>query len=130
MSVTEEQLEYDLPPYEKFDVDFIVSIDFGSYGFASSYCLSGIPSHQRIIKDWSSDSCAATELNKNLAALLLDKETKRTVAIGYEAEKMYANSIRKGTDDKFMYFEHFKPYLYSKDHINKNIEILSADGKS
>ena len=99
-------------PWAGLDVDQIVSIDFGSFGFAAAFCQLGIPSHQRIVQNWS-DSRASAELNKNLAALLIDKETKETVAMGYEAEEMYTKAQEKKEDDKYMYFEHFKPYLYS-----------------
>eukprot|EP01083_Nonionella_stella_P172601 592889_1 len=116
-------------PWDGLDVEQIVSIDFGSFGFAASFCPLGAPSHQRIVQDWS-DTRAAAELNKNLAALLIDKETKQTVAMGYEAEELYTKAQEKKEDDKYMYFEHFKPYLYSKDYLEKNIPIPSADGTS
>eukprot|EP01083_Nonionella_stella_P274821 933091_1 len=105
-------------PWDELDVDFIVSVDFGSSGFAAAFCPLGVPSHQRMISDWS-DSRAAAELNKNLAALLIDKETKETVAMGFEAEELYTKAQEKKEDDKYMYFEHFKPYLYSRDHLEK-----------
>eukprot|EP01083_Nonionella_stella_P311725 1112457_1 len=116
-------------PWDGLDVEQIVSIDFGSFGFAASFCPLGAPSHQRIVQDWS-DTRAAAELNKNLAALLIDKETKQTVAMGYEAEELYTKAQEKKEDDKYMYFEHFKPYLYSKDYLEKNIPVPSADGQS
>eukprot|EP01084_Bolivina_argentea_P255730 430259_1 len=116
-------------PWDELDVDFIVSVDFGSSGFAAAFCPLGVPSHQRMISDWS-DSRAAAELNKNLAALLIDRETKKTISVGYEAEELYSKSKENKEDDKYMYFEHFKPYLYSRDHLEKNIPIPSAGGKS
>eukprot|EP01084_Bolivina_argentea_P003828 7226_1 len=81
-------------PCDYLDVEQIVSIDFGSYGFAAAFCPLDGPSHQRIVQDWS-DTHAAAELNKNLAALLIDKKTKETVAIGFEAEELYAKAQEK-----------------------------------
>eukprot|EP01083_Nonionella_stella_P274820 933090_1 len=124
----ENQPEFE-QPWQNLDVEQIVSIDFGSFGFAAAFCPLGGPSHQRIVQDWS-DTRAAAELSKNLAALLIDKETKETVAMGFEAEELYTKAQEKKEDDKYMYFEHFKPYLYSTDHLKKNIPIPSADGKS
>eukprot|EP01083_Nonionella_stella_P274819 933089_1 len=124
----ENQPEFE-QPWQNLDVEQIVSIDFGSFGFAAAFCPLGGPSHQRIVQDWS-DTRAAAELSKNLAALLIDKETKETVAMGFEAEELYTKAQEKKEDDKYMYFEHFKPYLYSRDHLEKNVPIPSADGKS
>eukprot|EP01083_Nonionella_stella_P083296 230271_1 len=110
-------------------VDTIVSIDFGSFGFAACFCPIDAPSHQHIVQDFD-DNRACVELNKNLAALLIDKETKETVEMGYAAEAMYLKAQEKKQDDKYMYFEHFKPYLYSRDYLEKNIPVPSADGQS
>eukprot|EP01083_Nonionella_stella_P083297 230272_1 len=116
-------------PWDGTTVDTIVSIDFGSFGFAACFCPADAPTHQRIVPDWA-DNRACTELNKNLAALLIDKETKETVAMGYTAEEMYHKAQEKKEDQKYMYFEHFKPYLYSRDYLEKNIPVPSADGQS
>eukprot|EP01084_Bolivina_argentea_P281514 481664_1 len=94
--------EYKHPQYarpcENLDVKQIVSIDFGSYGFAAAFCAldgdSSGPSHQRIVGDWS-DTRASAELNKNLAALLVDKKTEKTVAMGFEAEELYTKAQQK-----------------------------------
>eukprot|EP01084_Bolivina_argentea_P065879 120087_1 len=89
----EKEIDYDRP-WEDLDLDQIVSIDFGSFGFAAAFCQVGIPSHQRLVQDWS-NARAAAELNKNLAALLIDKSSHKTVAIGYEAEELYAKAQEK-----------------------------------
>ena len=99
-------------PWEGLDVQYLVSVDFGSFGFAASFCPLNAPSHQRIVQDWS-DNRASADLNKNLAALLIDKKTQETVAMGYEAEEKYTKAQERKEDDQYMYFEHFKPYLYS-----------------
>ncbi len=36
-------------PWDALDVDFIVSVDFGSSGFAAAFCHVDIPDDQRII---------------------------------------------------------------------------------
>eukprot|EP00484_Ammonia_sp_Unknown_P025435 CAMPEP_0197023852 /NCGR_PEP_ID=MMETSP1384-20130603/4488_1 /TAXON_ID=29189 /ORGANISM="Ammonia sp." /LENGTH=655 /DNA_ID=CAMNT_0042452133 /DNA_START=127 /DNA_END=2097 /DNA_ORIENTATION=- len=120
--------DYD-QPWKGLDIDKIVSIDFGSFGFAAAFCPVGVPSHLRPVQDWS-DHRASAELNKNLAALLIDKETKETVAMGFEAEELYTKAQEKKEDDKYMYFAHFKPFLYSKDHLEKNVPVPAADGVS
>ena len=101
-----------LEPWRDQGVDQLVSIDFGSFGFAAAFCPVGAPSQQRVVQDWA-DARAFAELNKNLAALLIDKQTKQTVAIGYEAEELYTKAHQKCEDHKYMYFEHFNTYLYS-----------------
>merc|ERR1712115_131392 len=46
-------------------------------------------------------------------------------------QRNYTQKLKKKKeDDKYMYFQHFKPYLYSKDHLEKNIEVKAADGSS
>ena len=102
---------YDEPWADK-NVAQLIAIDFGSSGFAASFCPPGYPSYQKIV-NWCDDIRAASESNKNLAALLIDKATKETIAIGYEAEELYTTAQEKKEDDKYMYFHHFKPYLYS-----------------
>ena len=85
----------------------------GSYGFASCYCLPACPDYPRMV-EYCSDSKAAAQLNKNLTAILIEKaQNNRTVAIGYEAEEQYAKVMERGEGENYMYFEHFKPLLYS-----------------
>eukprot|EP01084_Bolivina_argentea_P003827 7225_1 len=115
----EEMLAEYAQPWDYLDAEQIVSIDFGSYGFAAAFCPLDGPSYQRIVEDWSDTLYAAAELNKNLAALLIDKKTKETVAIGFEAEELYTKAQQKKEDDKYMYFEHFKPYLYNTENVDK-----------
>eukprot|EP01084_Bolivina_argentea_P003826 7222_1 len=105
-------------PWKDLKVEHIVSIHFRSLVFEAAFCPVGCPSHQRIVEDWS-DTREASELNKNLAALLIDKKTKETVAIGFEAEELYTKAQQKKEDDKYMYFEHFKPYLYNTENVDK-----------
>jgi len=109
------------------ECEFLVSVDFGSFGFASSYCRPGVPSHLRMITNWA-DNRSATELNKNLAALLIDAKTKKTICTGFEAEETYNKLQEKKEDDGYLYFQHFKPYLYSKDHLKKNVPIEAEGG--
>ena len=99
----------------KPEAEYIVSVDFGSFGFAASWCQPNAPSHQRIIENWANNR-SAMDLNKNLAALLIDKNTRKTVAMGFEAEEKYNKSQEKEEDDQYLYFQHFKPYLYSSVH--------------
>lgn len=94
------------------EAEYIISIDFGSSGFAASWCLPGAPSHQRMIENWE-DNRSAMNLNKILAALLIDKKTKQTVAMGFEAQRKYLESQEKKEDNQYLYFQNFKPYLYS-----------------
>ena len=108
----ESKTQKESKPWDDLDVDQLVSIDFGSFGFSAAYCPLDAPSHQRMVQDWS-DSKAATELNKNLAAILIDKQSQETIAMGFDAEEKYHKAQEKKEDDKYMYFEHFKPYLYS-----------------
>eukprot|EP01084_Bolivina_argentea_P057305 104706_1 len=117
-------------PYEDLEhIEKVVAIDFGSFGFAPCYCPPHDPKDQRMVNTVSM-ARTSTDINKNLAALLIEKATNKTIAIGYDAEEQYAKAIEKNTADEYMYFEHFKPYLYSKDHLKKNIEVVSADNKS
>ena len=94
------------------EAEYIISIDFGSSGFAASWCQPNAPSHQRLIENWE-ENRSAIDLNKNLAALLIDKKTRQTVSIGYEAQTKYLESQEKKEDDQYLYFQNFKPYLYS-----------------
>ena len=76
---------------------------------------SVLSTHRRTnasFQDWS-DNRASVDLRKNLAALLIDKKTQKTVAMGYEAEEKYTKAQERQEDDQYMYFQHFKPYLYS-----------------
>ena len=114
-------------PYSDLDIEQVIAVDFGSYGFAASYGLPGKPETVRIVENWS-EAQAASELNKNLTALLIDRKTKETVAIGYEAEEKYAKAVERKEDDQFLYFQHFKPFLYSTDHLKKNKEVEAAGG--
>ena len=99
-------------PWSGLDIEYIVSVDFGSFGFAACYCQPGRPETMRLIQNWS-DNRAATDLRKNLAALLIDAKTKETVSMGFEAEERYNKSQDKNEADGYLYFQHFKPYLYS-----------------
>ena len=96
----------------KPDPQYIVAVDFGSFGFAASYCQPNAPSHQRLIENWS-DNRSATDLNKNLATLMINAKTKETVSMGFEAEEQYNKAQEKNEDGAYLYFQHFKPYLYS-----------------
>ena len=102
----------DYKPWDGLDVEQLVSIGFGFNHFSAAFCPLGIPSHQRIVQNWS-DSRESIELNANLAALLISKETKDTIAIGYEAEELYTIAETKEESDKYMYFQHFLPFLQS-----------------
>ena len=99
-------------PWQGLDVQYIVSVDFGSFGFAASFCPPNEPSYDHIVQNYSYNRASA-DLNKNLAALLIDKKTQETVAMGYEAEEKYKKAQERKEDDQYMYFQHFKPYLYS-----------------
>ena len=68
-SKRKESIEHERP-WDGLDISQIVSIDFGCFGFAASFCPVGDCGHQRIIENWS-DTRVSTELNKNLAALLV-----------------------------------------------------------
>ena len=92
--------------------EYIVSVDFGSFGFAAAWCPTNAPRYERMIQDWS-DTKSALELYKNLTALLIDKKTKKIVTMGFEAEMKYNESQEKKEEDQYLYFQHFKPYLYS-----------------
>eukprot|EP01084_Bolivina_argentea_P251527 421873_1 len=115
--------------YGDVDIRQWVAVDFGSFGFSASFCPPHSPSKQRIVQNWC-DNRAASELNKDLAALLIDKKTKETIASGYEAKELYAKSQEKKEADQYMYFEHFKPKLYNKDKLQKNALVTASDGKS
>ena len=107
------------------DTVSVCAIDFGSYGFASCFCLPGAPDHPNMVKGWSAHEEVA-DSNKDLAALLIGKaQDNKTIAIGYEAQKKYAQAVEDGVDDKYMYFEHFKPLLYSQLIHHPHIPCLN-----
>eukprot|EP01084_Bolivina_argentea_P068512 124718_1 len=113
-------------PWDGLNIEYFVSIDYGSCGYKAAFSPTNAPSYQRLIQDWS-ESRLSSALTQNLASLLIDKVTKETVAIGYEAETLYAKQKQQ---DKYMYFEQFKHYLYSNDKAKNNIVVSDADGKS
>lgn len=102
-----------LKPYQKKHITNICAIDFGSFGFAAAWCPKDIPDHEHVVRNSHAD------ISKNLAALLIDKETEEVVDFGYEAEKKYAKSQENKDKNpnektKYMYYQHFKPHLYKK----------------
>eukprot|EP01083_Nonionella_stella_P067552 178741_1 len=109
-------------------IEQVISIDFGSFGYAVAFCPLGAHKSCRMVQNWC-DMRAATELKKNLSAILINKETKETVAFGYEAEEQYAKAREKQEQCEYMYFEHFKSFLYSNDS-QKDVLITAVDGTS
>ena len=92
-------------------IKYLISIDIGAYGFATYYCPPGAPSLQRMVHDWNDGR--SNEINKNLTAILIRKETMETVAIGFKAEELYTKAHEKKEDQDFLYFHNFLSHLYS-----------------
>eukprot|EP01083_Nonionella_stella_P057347 150590_1 len=117
------------PPIEH---DTIVSIDIGSYGFAASYlqkCTNGnlVP---RMIGESSS---IPLELGKNLCAILIERETHQTMAIGYNAWELYRKlCIKLKGNHKYMYFQHPHKSIYNVVDVANpyNIRIHAVDNIS
>eukprot|EP01084_Bolivina_argentea_P088736 160213_1 len=82
-------------PWDIEDVEQIVSIHFGVYSSEAAFCPPGAPSYQRIVDINYFSTRSSTKLEENLTALLIDKETKETVAMGYEAEELYTKAQEK-----------------------------------
>lgn len=98
-------------PWRGLDIERVVSIDFGSYGYAAAFCQTFMGASPRMVnlrdpnnKDASSDT------NKDITAILLDKDTKEVIAIGSRAKGLY---MEQKHNDKYVYFDHFKTILYS-----------------
>ena len=101
-------------PFARLNILYIVAIDFGSYGLSACICVPGRPDKASVMQNCWANTREANETNKNLTALLLDKtQNNKTVAIGYEAQELYAQAMQRKEEDQYMYFQHFKPYLFS-----------------
>eukprot|EP01084_Bolivina_argentea_P172239 298379_1 len=114
------------------DIEMIVSIDFGSDGFATAVCppVTNTPGTYIGIR-WVNRYPHDIELHKFGTALLIKKETKETIAMGNEALDQYVKYQEKKEDDQYMYFHRYKSYLYKNNHnISKNLLIKAVDGHS
>eukprot|EP01083_Nonionella_stella_P133842 407006_1 len=78
----------------------IISIDFGSFGSAASYCLPQSPAKYVVLKRWKGmGTCDASMQKKTLTALLWDVHKTKVIAFGYEAQTLYFE-YRKIINDK------------------------------
>eukprot|EP01083_Nonionella_stella_P070010 187030_1 len=123
----------------------IISIDFGSFGSIASYCLPQSPAKYSLVKDWKGmGGCDGAMQKKTLTALLWNIHKRKTIAFGYEAQKLYfeyekiikdkhkspAKKLKKKFGDeriKLAYFKHFKPHLVGDDPLRKDKYIWSVD---
>eukprot|EP01083_Nonionella_stella_P070009 187029_1 len=123
----------------------IISIDFGSFGSIASYCLPQSPAKYSLVKDWKGmGGCDGAMQKKTLTALLWNIHERKTIAFGYEAQKLYfeyekiikdkhkspAKKLKKKFGDeriKLAYFKHFKPHLVGDDPLRKDKYIWSVD---
>eukprot|EP01084_Bolivina_argentea_P220213 373242_1 len=108
---------------DNLDVAYIVAIDIGCHNFGACCFESG--STPKIVKKWSKHR-ESKELWKDLTAVLIDKKTNKTVAVGYEAEELYAKSVEKMESDKVMFFKNF--ISITSDYGDN--EIVSVSGTS
>eukprot|EP01083_Nonionella_stella_P168495 569033_1 len=138
-------IELDDTPQLQLQRKQIISIDFGSFGSAASYCLPQSPAKYVVLKRWKGmGTCDASMQKKTLTALLWDVHKTKVIAFGYEAQTLYfeyrkiindkrkspAKKLKKKFGDehiKLAYFKHFKPHLVGDDPLQKDKYIWSTD---
>eukprot|EP01083_Nonionella_stella_P240762 841367_1 len=86
----DEKKSLELDDTPRLERKQIISIDFGSFGSTASYCLPHSPAKYSPVKDWKGmGGCDGAMQKKTLTALLWNVHESKTVAFGYEAQKLY-----------------------------------------
>eukprot|EP01084_Bolivina_argentea_P060664 110824_1 len=116
-------------PWNSLPIDHIVSIQLCQQGAIASHCsLDTTPNEQHIVQDWTSQSWNRSEILD--ISLLLDKQTKYTVASGKKATEIYTEACQEQDEDSYIYFQSSDTYLHSKQHLKNDFSVVASDGES
>ncbi|KAL4234287.1 hypothetical protein ACF0H5_005938 [Mactra antiquata] len=111
---------------------FVAALEIGTSYSGYAYCAR--KDNKNITKDivmnptWLHTNQQLTSLRTPSCLLLNDK--KEFEAYGYEAEKMFSDSLKEGNQNKYFYFRRFKQKLSGIKDLRGNALITDENGKA